>query len=482
MARQMPRSFFICRTRASYGGWTPPQTLAAALDRCRWSRSAAALGERRRLRRRRLGARGDRRPRARRRPRRGRRRRARGRSLDRLDPTREIEVHVQHQRFGAATVGLDGLRVDLTRTRRETYPRARGAARGRARPDRGGPAPARLHASTRSRSPCARRTSSSTPTAASPTSAPASCGCSTTPPSPTTPRGRSARPATPRASGYEPEPRTLELLRGTDLGTVSADRRDAELARLAAERDGARRIPAARRVGRSWRSTRSALELIDAIDRARLGDSLDADAATAAGRSCSRPDGGRALRGRAAALSRTESGPPLGGRAPRRRPLRVRSCWSQRRRGARWLAEYANEWSGVGLEIGGEDLIAAGVPEGPAIGIGLRGALERKLDGGLSGGREAELELAVALARGPAARLRSSATMDWREHDGIRWLEAELPSRRPRGVLDPARRGQRGRLREPQPRRPHRRRGRAACSRTAAGSARRWGSIPSASS
>ena len=50
------------------------------------------------------------------------------------------------------------------------------------------------------------------------------------------------------------------------------------------------------------------------------------------------------------------------------------------------------------LEIDGEDLIAAGVPEGPAVGRGLEAALDAKLDGEISG-REAELAYALAEAR-----------------------------------------------------------------------------------
>ncbi len=47
--------------------------------------------------------------------------------------------------------------------------------------------------------------------------------------------------------------------------------------------------------------------------------------------------------------------------------------------------------------------------------------------------------------------------MEWRESDGVRWLEADL-GERPGGLLDPPRRRQRGALRQPQPRHPHRRR------------------------
>jgi tRNA nucleotidyltransferase (CCA-adding enzyme) len=60
----------------------------------------------------------------------------------------------------------------------------------------------------------------------------------------------------------------------------------------------------------------------------------------------------------------------------------------------RWVTELR----GVGLEISGDDLLAAGVPEGPAIGHALEETLRRKLDG-LVSGRDAELEMALQLAR-----------------------------------------------------------------------------------
>jgi tRNA nucleotidyltransferase (CCA-adding enzyme) len=55
----------------------------------------------------------------------------------------------------------------------------------------------------------------------------------------------------------------------------------------------------------------------------------------------------------------------------------------------------------VALEISGADLLAAGVPEGPAVGRALEETLKRKLDG-LVSGRDAELEMALLLAREPA--------------------------------------------------------------------------------
>jgi tRNA nucleotidyltransferase (CCA-adding enzyme) len=70
--------------------------------------------------------------------------------------------------------------------------------------------------------------------------------------------------------------------------------------------------------------------------------------------------------------------------------------------GALGPAEPAREWltrlRHVRLGIDGGDLLAAGAPEGPAIGRGLRAALAAKLDGRVSG-REAELAEALHAAR-----------------------------------------------------------------------------------
>ena len=60
---------------------------------------------------------------------------------------------------------------------------------------------------------------------------------------------------------------------------------------------------------------------------------------------------------------------------------------------ARWLSDLRH----VKLEIGGAELLAAGVPSGPSIGRGLRAALAAKLDG-QAPTREDELEQALAAA------------------------------------------------------------------------------------
>jgi len=58
----------------------------------------------------------------------------------------------------------------------------------------------------------------------------------------------------------------------------------------------------------------------------------------------------------------------------------------------RWIDEIRD----TTLEIGGEDLLAAGVPQGPEIGRRLARTLERKLDGELAPGRDAELADALS--------------------------------------------------------------------------------------
>jgi tRNA nucleotidyltransferase (CCA-adding enzyme) len=70
--------------------------------------------------------------------------------------------------------------------------------------------------------------------------------------------------------------------------------------------------------------------------------------------------------------------------------------------GALGPAEAASEWlerlRHVGLEIDGRDLLAAGVPEGPPLGRGLRAALLAKLDGRTTS-RQDELVVALQAAR-----------------------------------------------------------------------------------
>ena len=112
-----------------------------------------------------------------------------------------------------------------------------------------------------------------------------------------------------------------------------------------------------------------------------------------------RPPGRSSPTARRAILLAAALGPPSGARRlwPAREPSRPREAVAlaagarpsravlARALGAEWLDRYLAEWRDVELEIDGEDLIAAGVPEGPAVGRGLQEALRRKLDGEIAG-------------------------------------------------------------------------------------------------
>ena len=194
--------------------------------------------------------------------------------------------------------------------------------------------------------------------------------------------------------GFALEPQTEELLRRTDLTTVSGDRRDAELARLAAER----RAPRGFGLLAEW----GLIELREGGEA--LAETVD-ELLTAP------PWQGQA--GRAPALLAAALGPPGGEVAlAASRPERPSEAVAlasgygpvelllARALGAEWLDSYLDEWRGVELAIDGEDLVAAGIGEGPAVGRGLSAALQRKLDGEIDG-REEELSTALEAARDP---------------------------------------------------------------------------------
>ncbi len=173
----------------------------------------------------------------------------------------------------------------------------------------------------------------------------------------------------------EPEPRTLELLRGTDLNTVSGDRVAAELGKLAAE-------PSARRgfeLLSEWGLIEldpGAGELIEQVAALLAGPPWESEAPRPAALLA-------AIRGPGAAvheLAALEPGAPSEAVLAARGRSGVELVLA-RALGAEWLDRYLTEWRNVKLEIGGEDLIAAGVAEGPAVGRGLAAALRAKLDG-----------------------------------------------------------------------------------------------------
>lgn len=192
--------------------------------------------------------------------------------------------------------------------------------------------------------------------------------------------------------GFGLEQRTAELIREADLETVSPDRREAELLRLAAEEKAASGFALLAEWGLLELRPGGA-ELV-----ARTAELLSGD-----------PWRGSAPRDRA--LLAAALGPPRGemalSRADPERPSHAVALAAPhdgielviaRALGAEWLDRYVGEWRDVALGIDGSDLIAAGLSQGPALGRGLEEALRRKLDGEVSG-REQELAVALEIAR-----------------------------------------------------------------------------------
>jgi tRNA nucleotidyltransferase (CCA-adding enzyme) len=189
------------------------------------------------------------------------------------------------------------------------------------------------------------------------------------------------------------EPRTDELIRGADLGGVSADRRRAELLRLAAEPRAVDGLGLLVEWGLA-EPRDGGLELAAAVARLLEADPWpgEADRAEAVLTAALGPEGGEEELASAAPERPSEAVERAGRHSPVERAL-------ARALGAEWLDRYLAEWRAVALEIDGSDLLAAGVPQGPALGRGLAAALRAKLDGEISG-RDEELAAALAAARG----------------------------------------------------------------------------------
>jgi tRNA nucleotidyltransferase (CCA-adding enzyme) len=311
------------------------------------------------------------------------------------------EVH-SHDRFGTATVNADGLRVDLATARRETY-RGPGAL-----PD---VEPASLA------DDLARRdftiNAMALPLYRDPELIDPHDGLGDLragllralhPASFVDDPTRALRAARYAARlGFQLEPETAQWLRSADLTTVSEDRIEAELLKLAAEPEARRGFelldewglaPLAEDAGGLIAAVENVLEREpwkDAVDRSLVVF------AAATGRGPGQVGRRRDLRSEARELAAADRPRPSEGTKLAAGRGRVELALA-RAMGADWLDEYETAWRHVGLEISGEDLLAAGVAEGPAIGRGLEAALRAKLDGKVSG-REAELEMALAAAR-----------------------------------------------------------------------------------
>jgi tRNA nucleotidyltransferase (CCA-adding enzyme) len=203
---------------------------------------------------------------------------------------------------------------------------------------------------------------------------------------------RAARYAT--RFGFGLEPATERNLRDADLSTVSDDRVQNELKRSAEEEDPA----AVLRLLVDW----GVMPTLDSEAPDRVAE--------VAGLAAREPWAGWADRELAVLLAITRPLPQireLAAATPERpsEAARLAEHWDPaqllvaRALGAEWLDRYAAEWRHVALEITGDDLLDAGIEEGPEIGRGLAAALSGKLDGELNG-RAEELRIALAAARG----------------------------------------------------------------------------------
>jgi tRNA nucleotidyltransferase (CCA-adding enzyme) len=191
--------------------------------------------------------------------------------------------------------------------------------------------------------------------------------------------------------GFQLEPRTEELLRQADLTTVSADRRRTELERLAAEENACEGFEL---LG-DWGVIDlrpGGIELMQAADSLlkmpHWAETVPRERALVA--AALGPPGAEEVLA-SMWVPKPGEGVEL---AERRDPVELILA---RAMGADWLDHYLTSWRKIRLQIDGEDLIAAGVEQGPAIGRGLRAARHRKLEGEISG-REEELATALAAA------------------------------------------------------------------------------------
>jgi tRNA nucleotidyltransferase (CCA-adding enzyme) len=203
--------------------------------------------------------------------------------------------------------------------------------------------------------------------------------------------------------GFELEPETARQVESADLATVSGDRVLAELAKIAGEE----RPSEALQLIADWGllDLGPGPRLAAAIERLytehpEWGEFADRDTAillgVAAGEHPAR------LRHRAAKIAKhAVPGSPAEIQVLARDHVPEVLAMA-RAAGADWLDEYVNRLRHVELEISGDDLIDAGIPEGPAVGTGLNAALAARLDGEISG-REEELRVALDAADDPSA-------------------------------------------------------------------------------
>ena len=194
------------------------------------------------------------------------------------------------------------------------------------------------------------------------------------------------------------EPSTAALARDATLATLSGSRLGAELRLALAEPDPvavlariADKLPI--EVDRAVLSAALALAPPDADRAMLLLGAVARDDAWLAGLELTARELG-VVRACRRAVVPADTAPSALWRAWRGLPIEavaLAGARGDRDAARRWIEELRH----VRLQITGDDLIEAGIPEGPEIGRRLAATLERKLDCGLPEGREAELQFAV---------------------------------------------------------------------------------------
>jgi tRNA nucleotidyltransferase (CCA-adding enzyme) len=199
--------------------------------------------------------------------------------------------------------------------------------------------------------------------------------------------------------GFAVEPLTERLARATTLATVSAARIGAEVRLALTEPDPlavlvrvADKLPIV--VDRGLVEDALALAPADSDEAMLVLGAVTTDEAWLDGLELTAHERAVAL---ACARARMppDTAPSALWRAWRGVPVEavaLAGARGDREAARRWIEELRH----VRLEIGGDDLIAAGLREGPQIGDRLERTLAAKLDGVLMGGREAELRYALA--------------------------------------------------------------------------------------
>jgi tRNA nucleotidyltransferase (CCA-adding enzyme) len=191
--------------------------------------------------------------------------------------------------------------------------------------------------------------------------------------------------------GFAIEPGTRELLGATDLATITAERRAAELRKLAEEETAVRALELLagwgliepREGGESFALARDVNRLMATPPWSKEADRAEAILVAALGPDLGKPrppgaDAPSDSMARAIALAAEAPSRPSEAVAAARDHIALELVLA-RAAGAEWLDDWLS-WREVSLEISGADLTAAGL-SGPAVGRALEAALAAKLDG-----------------------------------------------------------------------------------------------------